>query len=107
MSHSRNGLYGACFAAAAASAAITATTIGDVIGAGLSVVPRGSRYAAAIERGAELARGGLDDEAAIDAVYADYGHLHWVHVLNNAALDRKSTRLNSSHELKSRMPSSA
>jgi ADP-ribosylglycohydrolase len=86
LSHSRNGLYGACFAAAAASAAITATTIGDVIGAGLSVVPRGSRYAAAIERGAELARGGLDDEAAIDAVYADYGHLHWVHVLNNAAL---------------------
>ena len=86
LSHSRNGLFGACFAAAAASAAITADTVDDVIAAGLSVVPARSRYAAAIARGAELGRSDLDDEAAIDAVYADYGHLHWVHVLNNAAL---------------------
>ena len=29
---------------------------------------------------------GLDPEVAIDAIYAEFGHLHWVHVLNNAAL---------------------
>jgi hypothetical protein len=28
----------------------------------------------------------VDDETALDALYADYGHLHWVHSVNNAAL---------------------
>jgi ADP-ribosylglycohydrolase len=86
LSHARNGVYGACFAAAASSAAITTGSVDDVILAGLSVVPASSRYAAAIARGVELGRSELHDEAAIDAIYADYGHLHWVHVLNNAAL---------------------
>ncbi|MGV8912450.1 MAG: ADP-ribosylglycohydrolase family protein [Rhodoglobus sp.] len=86
LSHSRNGIFGACFAAAASSAAITTDSVDDVIRAGLSVVPVGSRYAAAIARGTQLGKSDLDDEAAIDAIYADYGHLHWVHVLNNAAL---------------------
>jgi hypothetical protein len=72
-------------------------------------VPPDSRYAAAIRRGAELGRAGGDDwappgggdwghpgggwagashdlEAGFDAIHADYGHLHWVHVLNNACL---------------------
>ncbi|MEV8253731.1 ADP-ribosylglycohydrolase family protein [Rhodoglobus sp. NPDC076762] len=86
LSHSRNGIYGACFAAAASAAAITADSVDDVLRAGLSVVPANSRYAAAITRGMELGASDLDDEAAIDAIYADYGHLHWVHVLNNATL---------------------
>jgi ADP-ribosylglycohydrolase len=86
LSHSRNGLYGAMFVAAASSAAVTAATVEDCVAAGLSVVPAGSRYATAIRRGVELGRSSLDSEAAIDALYADFGHLHWVHVLNNAAL---------------------
>lgn len=86
LSHSRNGVFGACFAAAAASAAVTADSVAEVIAAGLSVVPAGTRYAAAIARGVSLGEGSLSDEEAIDAIYADYGHLHWVHVLNNAAL---------------------
>lgn len=86
LSHSRNGIFGACFVAAASSAAITTDSVDDVILAGLSVVPASSRYAAAIARGAQLGKSDLDDETAIDAIYADYGHLHWVHVLNNAAL---------------------
>ena len=48
--------------------------------------PAGSRYARAIRRGVELGRSSLDTEAAIDALYGEFGHLHWVHVLNNAAL---------------------
>ena len=86
LSHSRNGIYGACFAAAASAAAITADSVDSVLNAGLSVVPRNSRYATAIKRGIELGNSDLDDEAAIDAIYVDYGHLHWVHVLNNATL---------------------
>ena len=62
------------------------SSIAECVEAGLSVVPAASRYAAAIRRGAELGHSGLDPEVAIDAIYAEFGHLHWVHVLNNAAL---------------------
>lgn len=86
LSHGRSGLYGAMFAAAACSAAVVATSIDEVIAAGLSVVPPASRHAAAIRRGVELGRGELTIEAALDAIHADYGHLHWVHALNNSAL---------------------
>ncbi|WP_026851894.1 ADP-ribosylglycohydrolase family protein [Glaciibacter superstes] len=86
LSHGRNGLYGGMFAAAASSAAVVADSVDDVIEAGLCVVPSNSRYAAAIRYGVELGRGDLDTEAALDAIYAEYGHLHWVHVLNNSAL---------------------
>ncbi|MEU6248850.1 ADP-ribosylglycohydrolase family protein [Glycomyces sp. NPDC047010] len=86
LSHGRNGVYGAMFAAAASAAAVTGASVDAVLAAGLSVVPARSRYAAAVLRGIELAAGDLPDEAAIDALHAEYGHLHWVHVLNNAAL---------------------
>lgn len=86
LSHRRNGLYGALFAAAASSAAIVATDVDTVLAAGLAVVPAGSRYARAIKFGASLGAGTLNDEAALDALHAEYGDLHWVHVLNNAAL---------------------
>ena len=36
--------------------------------------------------GLALAERGAGDEHALDALHARYGHLHWVHVLNNAAL---------------------
>ncbi len=86
LSHRRSGLYGAMFAAAASSAAVVASTIDDVISAGLAVVPTDSRYADAIRRGAELGHSDLGLDDALDALYADYGHLHWVHALNNSAL---------------------
>ncbi|GAA3880205.1 ADP-ribosylglycohydrolase family protein [Leifsonia kafniensis] len=86
LSHGRSGLYGALFAAAACSAALVADTVGQVIEAGLSVVPADSRYAAAIRFGVAVAESTLDTEAALDAIYAEYGQLHWVHVLNNSAL---------------------
>ncbi|WP_026923686.1 ADP-ribosylglycohydrolase family protein [Glycomyces arizonensis] len=86
LSHGRSGVYGAMFAAAASAAAVAGAPIDAVLETGLAVVPPRSRYAAAVRRGVELGRGGLGDEAAIDALHAAYGHLHWVHVLNNAAL---------------------
>jgi ADP-ribosylglycohydrolase len=84
LTHGRNGLYGAMFAAAACSAAVVATDVATVLDAGLSVVPPESRFAQAITMGAELAH--LSTEDALDAVHARYGDLHWVHVLNNAAV---------------------
>lgn len=86
LSHRRNGVYGAMFVAAASATALVADSIDEVITAGLDVVPRDSRYAAAIRFGVEVARSGLETEEALDAIYAEYGHLHWVHVLNNSAL---------------------
>jgi ADP-ribosylglycohydrolase len=86
LSHRSNGLYGAMFAAAACSAAVVAGSVDDVIDAGLSVVPAGSRYAAAVHRGIRLAESDLDDETIVDTLHAEFGNLHWVHVLNNTAL---------------------
>lgn len=86
LSHGRNGIYGAMFAAAASAAAVVGASVDTVLETGLAVVPARSRYAAAVRRGIDLGRGGLDDEAAVDALHEEYGHLHWVHVLNNAAL---------------------
>jgi len=86
LSHRRNGLYGAMFAAAASSAAVVARTVDEVIDAGLSVVPERSRYAAAIRRGRALGRENNAVDDAFDALHTEFGRLHWVHVLNNAAL---------------------
>lgn len=86
LSHSRSGLYGAMFVAAASSVAVTSSSIDDCIDAGLSVVPPTSRYATAITRGVALARSASDNGDAVDTIYRDFGHLHWVHSLNNSAL---------------------
>jgi ADP-ribosylglycohydrolase len=86
LTHGRNGLYGALFAAAACSAAVAGTDIDAVIETGLSVVPPGSRFTAAIRYGVRLGTSTMSTEDALDALYARYGELHWVHVLNNAAL---------------------
>jgi ADP-ribosylglycohydrolase len=86
LSHRRSGLYGALFVAAASSAALVASSIHEVIAAGLSVVPESSRYAAAVQRGAELGASDVSVEEGLDALMAEFGHLHWVHALNNSAL---------------------
>jgi ADP-ribosylglycohydrolase len=83
LSHGRNGVYGAMFAAAACSASVVAGSVREVVEAGLSVVPPDSRFTEAITMGWEL--GALPTEQALDRIYARYGDLHWVHVLNNAA----------------------
>jgi ADP-ribosylglycohydrolase len=84
VSHTRSGVYGAMWAAALCSAALVAPDVDAVLDAGESVVPPRSRFAAAIRFGRSLSE--LDWESAVDAIEARYGHLHWVHVLNNAAL---------------------
>ena len=86
LSHIRNGAYGALFVAALASAACVAPDIETVIAAGLSVVPPRSRLARSIGLALDLAHRGVPHEDAIDQLYAAHQDLHWVHVLNNAAV---------------------
>lgn len=90
LSHTRNGVYGAMWAAALASAAMVGDTVDEVLDAADAVVPPGSRLAAAIRLGRDAGRDGDASEAGVraglDTIHAAYGDLHWVHVLNNAAV---------------------
>jgi ADP-ribosylglycohydrolase len=87
LSHTRNGVYGAMYAAALVSAACVATGVDEVLDAGLSVLPAASRLAEAARFARRLVAGRPDDfESCVDQLYAKYGELHWVHVLSNAAL---------------------
>ncbi len=86
LSHRGDGVYGARWVAGMASAALVATDVSSVLSAGLAVVPPDSRLSEAVRFGIALAEEDAGDEHALDELHARYGHLHWVHVLNNAAL---------------------
>jgi ADP-ribosylglycohydrolase len=90
LSHTRNGVYGAAWAAGLAAAAMVSDGVEEVLDAADAVVPPGSRLAAAVRLGRSLGRDNDGSEAGVraglDRIHAEYGHLHWVHVLNNAAV---------------------
>lgn len=86
LSHRGDGVYGARWVAGMASAALVASDVSSVLTAGLAVVPPESRLSDAVRFGIALAEQGAGGEHALDELHARYGHLHWVHVLNNAAL---------------------
>ena len=86
VSHTRNGIYGAMYVAAMASAAVVAPNVDDVLDAGLSVIPQRSRLALAVREAREVAAAETDFERAVDRLYQAHAQHHWVHVLNNVAL---------------------
>lgn len=85
LSHTRNGIYGGMWAAGMAAAAVVNDDVDTVVEAGLATIPAQSALAAAVRHGVEVGRSGLSIDAGLDALHAEYGHLHWVHVINNAA----------------------
>ncbi|MDA3623979.1 ADP-ribosylglycohydrolase family protein [Saccharopolyspora sp. WRP15-2] len=85
LSHTRNGIYGAMWAAALASAAMVCRSAAEVLDAAEAAIPPGSRLAQAVRFGRALAAES-DVRTGLDRLHAEYGHLHWVHVLNNAAV---------------------
>jgi ADP-ribosylglycohydrolase len=84
VSHVRDGVSGAMWVAAMASAAVVASTVDEVLDAGESVLPPGS-FASAVREARSLGDG-AEWESVVDALEKRHGHLHWVHVRNNAAL---------------------
>ena len=86
VSHTRNGIYGAMYAAALGAYAVVADRIEDVLDAAASVVPPASRLARAVALGRELADAGTEPTTAYARLEEEFAHLHWVHTLNNAAL---------------------
>lgn len=90
LSHTRNGLYGAMWAAALCAASLVADSTDAVLDAADTVVPPASRLAAAVrfgrETGRALATRELTTAGALDALHGEFAGMHWVHTLNNAAL---------------------
>lgn len=90
LSHTRNGIYGAMWAAALASHAVVQSSVEDVLDQAQAVVPPQSRLARAVSFGRrvahdhDLTEGGI--AAAMDRIHAEFGSMHWVHTLNNAAV---------------------
>lgn len=87
LTHTANGVYGAMFAAATIAEAAAGT--GDVhhcLRTGLAAVPQDSRLSRAIHHGIQLAQSTQRFDDVVDNLHATHGHLHWVHVIPNAAL---------------------
>ena len=86
LSHTRNGIYGEMFFASAIAEAAIASNIEGILETALKVVPSKSRFAKAVTTAVTIAQQYPDWENVVDRLYAEYGHLFWVHTINNAAL---------------------
>ncbi|NEA30195.1 ADP-ribosylglycohydrolase family protein [Streptomyces sp. SID13031] len=84
LSHTGAGMDGAIWVAAMSAAAMVLDDPIAVAEAGLEAISVDSEIARAVCFGLDLAEAPLDD--ALDALHARYGHLHWVHSVNNSAL---------------------
>ena len=74
------------WAAALVAAAFTAGTAKEALEVSLGVVPVRSRLAEALRDVLEMHAGGLDWDAARNAIGDRYGQYGWVHTINNAAV---------------------
>ncbi|HCT78658.1 MAG TPA: hypothetical protein DGG94_06170 [Micromonosporaceae bacterium] len=86
VSHVRDGVLGAVWVAAMTSAAVVSSNVDEVLDAGESLLPKGSRFTSAVLEARELATQEADWERVVDQLYVRHGQLHWVHVRNNASL---------------------
>ncbi|HEY8347013.1 MAG TPA: ADP-ribosylglycohydrolase family protein, partial [Symbiobacteriaceae bacterium] len=86
LSHVKNGIYGEMFVAATLAGAFVARDVREAVEMGLAQIPPGSRLAEAIRFALSLPEREATWEGAVDRIYERYGHYHWVHTINNAAL---------------------
>lgn len=86
ISHTKNGIYGEMFTAAMLAASFVLTDLKEIIEVGLSCIPPHSRLSEAVRFALSLYDGNHSFEQALDKLYQRYGHYHWVHTINNAAL---------------------
>lgn len=89
VSHTKNGLYGAMFAAAMTAAAYVEKDLTTVIRAGLGQIPRNCRLAEAVRKVLAWHEAGANVETAITRIHADWNetdNFDWCHVTPNAML---------------------
>ena len=84
LSHTGAGVDGAVWVAAMSAAALVLDDPVAVVAAGLDSISADGEIARAVRFGWSLADDALDD--ALDQLHSAYGHLHWVHSVNNSAL---------------------
>ncbi|HEY0475474.1 MAG TPA: ADP-ribosylglycohydrolase family protein [Kribbella sp.] len=84
LSHTGAGVDGAVWVAAMSAAALVLDDPVEVAAAGLEAIPADGEIARAVRFGLTLAEVELDE--ALDRLHSQYGHLHWVHSVNNSAL---------------------
>lgn len=84
LSHTGAGVDGAIWVAAMSAAALVLDDPREVALAGLEAIAPDGEIARAVRFGLALADDEIDD--ALDRLHAQYGHLHWVHSVNNSAL---------------------
>jgi len=83
VAHTKNGIYSGMAMAAMLAWAFVADDPDEIVAAGLSVIPAGSRLAEAIRRVRDVAREVEDWETAYDRLMPDYATYHGVHAINN------------------------
>ena len=86
LSHTGNGIYGEMFFSALIANAFVESDLRRLVESALGFIPAKSRFANAIRLVLDLPINTLEWEAVVDIVYANFGHYHWVHSINNAAL---------------------
>jgi len=86
LSHVRNGVYGEIFFAVAIAASFKYDDILTIISEALSFVPPKSRFAEAIRYILSLPIHEQSWDDTVEMLYMKFGHYHWVHTINNAAL---------------------
>ncbi len=85
LSHTKNGIYGEMFIAAAISAALVSDDLDKVIKVGLSQVPRNSRLTEVIKSVVSWSKKANSWQEVWQRVMEQYGEYHKVHTLPNLA----------------------
>ncbi|HEY3413500.1 MAG TPA: ADP-ribosylglycohydrolase family protein [Armatimonadota bacterium] len=84
ISHTRNGIYGEMWSAAMIAAAFSVAEPREAIEIGLSEIPAGCRLADAGRKLLAWSEEYPDWKACWERAMREYGHLNWVHTINNA-----------------------
>lgn len=87
LSHVKNGVYGEIFFAAAIASSFKYNNLFDIFNQALLFIPPKSKFADAINFVLSLPIQRQSWEDTLDAVYKKFGRYHWVHTINNAALN--------------------
>jgi ADP-ribosylglycohydrolase len=86
VSHTKNGVYGEMWVAAALAAALAGADMRGVLRAGLAVIPENSRLAEAIRNTAWWCQTSRGWEEALGHIRHTYGRYGPVHTINNACI---------------------
>lgn len=86
LSHVKNGIYGEMWVAAAIATAFVTDDLNEVIAVATSEIPQESRFAAMVRDMLRWREEYPNWKDCWERINEEYGHLHRVHTINNAAL---------------------